>query len=260
MRIASALVLGTSAIAAAWWGGWPFAVFWMLAALGVLWEWGHFVSAAVAARLAGLGGAALVAAVFAVATAGPFALLWVLVAAVLVAAGLCGLWGAAGMLYAGSLAGAPILLRGDAVWGLATIAVLFAVVWGSDIAAYFAGRLLGGPKLWPRVSPKKTWSGALAGAAAGAIGAAVVGRLAGIENAAALAAIGLLLSIASQLGDLLESGIKRHFGAKDASHLIPGHGGLMDRLDGFIVAAALAALIGLARGGLDAPARGLLIW
>jgi phosphatidate cytidylyltransferase len=139
--------------------------------------------------------------------------------------------------------------------------LLFAVVWVTDIAAYFAGRMIGGPKLWPRVSPKKTWSGAVVGTiAAVAAGLAVVAVVAGAQPWPALAAVCLVLSIASQAGDLAESALKRRFGAKDAGKLILGHGGLMDRLDGFIAAAVVAALIGVARGDVSAPAAGLLIW
>ncbi len=88
----------------------------------------------------------------------------------------------------------------------------------------------------------------------------MVGRLATLAAIGALAGIAAVLSIFAQGGDLFESRLKRTFGAKDSSHLIPGHGGLMDRLDGFVTAAAIAALIGVLRGGLDAPARGLLVW
>jgi phosphatidate cytidylyltransferase len=111
-----------------------------------------------------------------------------------------------------------------------------------------------------RVSPKKTWSGALAGAAAAVLAGVAVARTAGLAGLVPVAVIALLLSVVAQAGDLFESALKRRFGAKDSSHLIPGHGGLMDRLDGFVTAALLAALIGLARGGFESPGRGLLVW
>jgi phosphatidate cytidylyltransferase len=137
---------------------------------------------------------------------------------------------------------------------------LFAVVWATDILAYFTGRAFGGPLLWARVSPKKTWSGALGGLiGAGAAGIAVAYG-SGIGNLAAIATLALLLSVLSQAGDLFESAVKRRFAAKDASGLIPGHGGVMDRLDGFMVAALAAAVIGIVRQGFDAPAHGLLLW
>jgi phosphatidate cytidylyltransferase len=130
----------------------------------------------------------------------------------------------------------------------------------TDIAAYFVGRAVGGPKLWPAVSPNKTWSGAIVGTLGGVAAGLLVVKLAGLVVAPMLVMVALALSVAAQLGDLLESAIKRHFGAKDAGQLIPGHGGLMDRLDGFLTAAAAAVVVGMLRGGLEGPARGLLVW
>jgi phosphatidate cytidylyltransferase len=169
-------------------------------------------------------------------------------------------WVAAGIPYSGAIGIAPVVLRSDGVLGFTAIVFLFAIVWATDIFAYFIGRAAGGPKLAPRFSPKKTWSGALGGTAAAVVVAIVIAKTAGLSGLAPIAIIAVLLSIASQAGDLFESLLKRRFGAKDSGHLIPGHGGLMDRLDGFVAAAVLAALIGLARGGLEAPARGLLMW
>lgn len=169
-------------------------------------------------------------------------------------------WIAAGIVYAALMFAAPVILRRDAEFGLVAILLLFAVVWGTDILAYFAGRAFGGPKLCPAVSPKKTWSGAVTGALGAILLSVGVAAVFGGFRYATFAALGLVLSVVEQFGDLLESWIKRKFGAKDASHLIPGHGGVMDRLDGFWAAALLACLIGLARGGFDTPARGLLVW
>ena len=153
-----------------------------------------------------------------------------------------------------------MVLRNDPTLGFAAILFVFAVVWLSDIVAYFAGRAIGGPKLMPRVSPKKTWSGAIGGTAGGVIGGVLVARYFGIANLGSAAAVAFVLSLISQAGDLLESAIKRRFNTKDASQLIPGHGGLMDRLDGFVTAALAAVLIGIAHGGVNAPARGLMVW
>jgi phosphatidate cytidylyltransferase len=137
---------------------------------------------------------------------------------------------------------------------------LFAIVWTTDIAGYFAGRAIGGPKLAPSISPKKTWSGAIAGLIAVVVIVAIGARYVPGVRLAPLIAISMLLSIVSQAGDLAESALKRRFDVKDASQIIPGHGGVMDRLDGFWAAAVCAALIGLARGGFEEPARGLLVW
>jgi phosphatidate cytidylyltransferase len=170
------------------------------------------------------------------------------------------LWIVIGIGYAGIMLAAPVILRGDVAFGLLAILLLFAIVWTTDILGYFAGRAFGGPKLWPAISPKKTWSGAIAGTLGATIVAVVVARLFGAFNGGAIAAVALMLSVVAQLGDLLESWIKRKFGAKDASHLIPGHGGVMDRLDGFWAAAFVGCLLGLLRGGFEGAARGLLIW
>lgn len=169
-------------------------------------------------------------------------------------------WIASGIIYAAAMFAAPVMLRGDVMLGLLAIVLLFAIVWSTDIFGYFAGRAIGGPKLMPAVSPKKTWSGAIAGTLGAMIVAVFVAKLFGPFSTVAIAGVALLLSVCAQAGDLFESWIKRKFGAKDSSHLIPGHGGVMDRLDGFWAAAVVGCIIGLLRGGFDAPARGLLVW
>src|SRR5208283_1683631 len=135
-------------------------------------------------------------------------------------------------------------LRVSPNFGIAAILWLFAVVWGADIAAYFAGRLIGGPRLWPTVSPGKTWSGAIVGAFAGGVLGLMLA--AWTNRLAALFWLGLATAIVSEFGDLFESAIKRRFGVKDSSGLIPGHGGLMDRLDAFIAASTFAAIVAAA--------------
>src|SRR5665213_416152 len=155
---------------------------------------------------------------------------------------------------------APMLLRADDADGFLALVLLFAVVWTTDVLGYFAGRAFGGPKLIPAISPKKTWSGAVAGSIGAMIVAVAVAKAFGPFDTTTIALIALLLSVMSQLGDLLESWVKRQFGAKDASQLIPGHGGVMDRLDGFWAAALVGCLIGLLRGGFDGAATGLLVW
>jgi len=216
LRIVSAAVLGPIAIAAAYFGGWPFALFWVAAAAAVLWEWTKLVTGLI--------------------------------------------WTIAGIGYAGIMLLAPLLLRTDNTYGFLALVLLFAIVWTTDILGYFAGRAIGGPKLLPAISPKKTWSGAIAGTLGAMIVAVLVANYFGAFNTTAIAIIALLLSIMAQLGDLLESWVKRQFGAKDASHLIPGHGGVMDRLDGFWAAALVGCMIGLLHGGFDGAARGLLVW
>ena len=159
-------------------------------------------------------------------------------------------WLAFGVIYVG-LAGISLIhLRGDLGAGRANVLFLFAVVWASDIGAYLVGRSLGGPKLAPAISPNKTWSGALGGllsAVAAGLAAAYVMGGAGLTGRAALVAA--LLGLLTQAGDLFESWIKRRFHVKDTSSLIPGHGGLLDRLDGVLAAAPVAALLGVLLGG-----------
>jgi phosphatidate cytidylyltransferase len=264
LRVASAVVLAPLAVVAAWYGGWLFVLFWGVAAIAVLWEWitlvagpGHrmmFSSCASALAIAALVGwrdrpavAVLLVALGAL-------------AASIFAPRAKRRWITWGVLYAGVMLLAPMLLRNDSAYGFDAMIFLFAVVWATDILAYFGGRTLGGPKLLPAVSPKKTWSGGICGAL-GAVAVCVAGAVwLGIGNPVAITILAFVLSVAAQGGDFLESWVKRQFGAKDASHLIPGHGGVMDRLDGFWAAALVGCLVGLARGGFDAAARGLLVW
>lgn len=264
LRVCSAVVLAPLALTAAYIGGWPFALFWALAAVGVFWEWVSLMieSRARALLVTGIGSVALTAALaqaghvraaVALLATGAFALIGL-------APNGRRLWLAAGLLYAGSLAVAPIVLRSDLELGFLTIILLFAIVWSTDITAYFLGRAIGGPKLMRSVSPHKTWSGALSGAGAAIVSALVVAAVGGLTDTFQVAMLACVLSVSAQAGDLLESALKRTFGAKDSSSLIPGHGGLMDRLDGFVVASFVAAVIGAARGGVEAPGRGLLVW
>ena len=169
-----------------------------------------------------------------------------------------GIWAAAGVLYAGALVASVGLLRVSPSFGMAAILWLFAVVWGADIAAYFAGRLIGGPRLWPRVSPGKTWAGAIVGAFAGAVLGLMLA--AWTNRLAALFWLGLATAIVSELGDLFESALKRRFGVKDSSGLIPGHGGLMDRLDAFTSASFFAAVVAILHPKGDYIASGLFQW
>jgi phosphatidate cytidylyltransferase len=262
-RLVSAIVMAALAIAAVGAGGWPFLLFWAAAAIGVFWEW-----SAITAGGAAVPRASGIVALAASAVAAGLSLFYVALAAL--AAGFAAvagadgarhrIWRASGVAYAGVVLLAPVLLRRDPDFGLIAILFLFAVVWSTDILGYFVGRAIGGPRLAPPISPNKTWSGACGGALGAVVAGVAVVSIAGGVALLPAAAVALGLSVASQGGDLFESAVKRRFGVKDASHVIPGHGGLMDRLDGFIAASAVAALVGVMRGGLDAPARGFLLW
>jgi phosphatidate cytidylyltransferase len=238
-------------------------VLWGAAAMGVLWEWTALVAVSDWRPVLMAGAASLALALALAASELLLAAIIVLAIGVLAVASLAPaerrMWIAGAIPYAGALGLAPIVLRSDEQDGFLAVIFLFAVVWTTDIAAYFVGRAVGGPKLMSQVSPNKTWSGALAGTLAAVVVAVIFAETAGLA-AFALAMLAVILSICAQAGDLFESFLKRRFGAKDSSHLIPGHGGLMDRLDGFVAAGVVAALIGLARGGFEAPGRGLLVW
>jgi phosphatidate cytidylyltransferase len=253
--VLSALVLAPTAFACIWLGAETWT---LLIAIGIAvltWEWVHLCGLRTRA-LPGMAVpvAVLSAGILAVAEHLNAALVALLVGWALTwwtAVGMRGRarlaysagWLAAGVLYIGIAGIALIELRHDNQAGRANVLFLFFVVAFSDIGAYMAGRAFGGPKLAPAISPNKTWSGAVGGLlAAMVVGVAVAAALApgGASRAAAVAA---MLAVMAQAGDLLESWIKRRFDVKDTSSLIPGHGGLLDRLDGVIAAAPVAALL-----------------
>jgi phosphatidate cytidylyltransferase len=264
LRVCSALVLVPLAVTTAYFGGWSFAVFWGAAAIVTFWEWTSLMAVPHRRSVMMIGVASLALAVALAAGGHVMATLMVLAIGSVGAAALAPterrIWIAAGVPYSGSIAAAPIVLRSDPEHGFLAIIFLFAIVWGTDTIAYFVGRAIGGLKLMPQVSPKKTWAGALAGTAAAIIAGLIAARAAGLSGTFAIIVLAVILSVFAQGGDLFESFLKRKFGAKDSSRLIPGHGGLMDRLDGFVAAGVIAALIGVARGGFAAPGRGLLVW
>jgi phosphatidate cytidylyltransferase len=267
VRLASAVVLAPLVLAIAYLGGWAFFILCALAAAGILWEWMHLVAARFDLRLLVPGWAALLAALVLTGTGHPAAAAAAVgIGAVtgglvaLVCRGARAAWIAGGMVYAGIGFLGPALLRSDAQLGFQAIAFVALSVWSTDILAFFVGRGLGGPLLWPRVSPNKTWSGAIGGLVGGVAGGIAVAYASGSGRLLSLGVLALALSVLAQAGDLFESAIKRRFGAKDSGRIIPGHGGLMDRLDGFLFAAAAAAIIAILRSGTGAPAHGLLVW
>ena len=264
LRVVSAAVLAPLALVAAYVGGLPFALFWGIAALVVLWEWMTLVVGPGYRLMLVSCAAAIAVADFLAWLGRPVTALCMVglgaLAGAIFAPSERRFWVIAGTAYAGGMVLAPVLLRADDGFGFAVILLLFAIVWTTDVFGYFAGRAFGGPKLWPAVSPKKTWSGAIVGTMGAIAVALVVAGQFGSFNGISIAAVALVLSIVAQGGDLFESWVKRRFHAKDSSHIIPGHGGVMDRLDGFWAAAVAGCLIGLLRGGLDEPARGVLIW
>jgi phosphatidate cytidylyltransferase len=253
LRVASAVVLAPVAVALVWLGGMFFAALVLAAAAGMGWEW---------ARVTGWRSTLVAALVILATTLPPAAMAFgsprlaivlapVLAIAVWVTAkrtpGADAVWAPLGAVWIALPCIACVWIAADAATGRAAVLWLFATVWATDSGAFAAGRSLGGPRLAPRLSPNKTWSGALGGVAGAVL---VAWGFAVWTGAAATVLIpaGIALSVAAQGGDLAESLAKRRFGVKDSSGLIPGHGGLLDRLDGMLAAAALQALLTLAGG------------
>ena len=261
-RVAAAIVLVPLALALAYAGGAWWTVLVTAVAIGLYVEWlmvvGEVKTISVTA-----GGAVTLALSGACLAFGlvDFAEVFLglgLVVVVVLAAGHRS-WAAAGFIYAASAELASVLVRSDHDHGWYALVLVLLVVWASDIGGYAAGRGIGGPKLAPRVSPNKTWAGAIGGFV-GSLAVAAAWATASAGNIIPAMFVGAVLSIVSQLGDLFESAVKRHFGVKDSSHIIPGHGGLLDRLDGYVAAIVFAAILGLVRGGLDGVGRGLMVW
>lgn len=266
-RVYSALVLGVISLGAAYTGGPYFVALVAVTVLCMAWEWGRLVrnaqfdgvfwahalatGAAVVAAAAGCPGCGV-----AVVTAGGAAAFWM---RKMRPGAEAAWWSALGVLYTGLPGVALVWLRSDLTVGFETILYLFVVVWATDTAAYFSGRLIGGPKLAPWISPKKTWAGLGGGAAAAALVGASYAVLSVGAAFLAIAALSLVMALVSQIGDLAESAVKRTFGAKDASSLIPGHGGVLDRLDGLISVAVAAGLIALLFNPAH-PGRAVLLW
>ena len=261
MRVAAAAVLAPLAIAIAYAGGWLWLGFVTLAAIGLYVEWLTIVGArtprVTAAGAMTIFGAAVWLGLGRIGATYVFVALGLIVAAVL-SPHRRG-WAALGGCYAFAALIASVAVRLDPVWGFTALMFVLLIVWVTDIGGYFAGRGIGGPKLWPRVSPKKTWAGAIGGFVASLLVAVGFAAL-GFGKILPMLLLAAVLSVASQLGDLFESAVKRRFGVKDSSHIIPGHGGLLDRLDGFVAAVVLAAIFGFLRGGADGVGRGLMVW
>lgn len=256
-RVLTSVLMMPLMLGAIYLGGAVFDVLIVAMAAVLIWEW-HGLLARGARGLYGVAvcgtAGVLAASVLDIRLAAGFALVSVLIA--VMAAGRRGgdrfLLGV-GPLYIGLPCLALLVLR--AKFGFAATAWVFAMIWATDIGAYAFGRGIGGPKLAPRISPNKTWAGLLGGmlcsAAVGAAGVALPCLGSGAPGWAVLAGLGAVLAVVAQAGDLFESAIKRRVGAKDSSRLIPGHGGVLDRVDGLLTAApaALAALAAMGATG-----------
>ena len=249
-RIVSALVLAAVALAATLLGGWPFIVMVLAAVVVMAGEWCRLGTGAPSQRKMLMAGTALVPTVAVLVLAGDRleaaaalllggALLLGLVAAT-GALGVRPLRAGGGAIYVGAPALALVWLRSAVPNGTSHLVWLLLVIWATDICAYLVGRSLGGPKLAPTISPGKTWSGLMGGIAGASLVGAAAAQAPGFGYALA-AALGGCLAVVGQAGDLFESALKRRAGVKDSGHLIPGHGGLLDRIDGLIFAAPVFA-------------------
>lgn len=263
LRIVSGTALAAVALLATWLGGFPFRLLACLMAAAMFYEVAAMAGIARQparmALLVALLGVPLVLLLFGagVSVVGALILMAAALAALSDRAG-AGWWGATAVVYAALAALALIGLRNGDLPGLSAMLLLFAVVWATDIAAYAVGRLAGGPKLWPAVSPGKTWSGAAGGLAGAQLAGLLTAALLGIPSGANLILLILGLSAVSQAGDLFESWMKRRLGAKDSGSLIPGHGGVLDRVDGLVAAAVALYVVGLFAAGGAAPSRLLM--
>lgn len=254
-RVLSALAMAALALVTAYQGGWAFALLWLAAGIAMMVEWTDMVG--VAPRrpvqvILGLGLAALTVPLVSGADIGLSAAVGLAFAAggSLLASGTVNkLWDVSGFASAALIVLVPPILSSHPDLGILGLLWMFAVVWATDIAAYFTGRALGGPKLCPAISPKKTWSGFMGGVVAAALSGLLVawsGRQFGPSlpfGLFSIAVLSVVASVASQVGDLGESALKRHCDVKDSSHLIPGHGGVMDRLDGFWAVCLIVAVV-----------------
>ncbi|HEX5795299.1 MAG TPA: phosphatidate cytidylyltransferase [Geminicoccaceae bacterium] len=265
LRVLSALALIPIALAMVVLGGWGFAGFVELAVVLMAFEWARLSILRFGRRSGWIAGGAVLAvgsiATLLIAAGRPEAALGCLLGGTVLAAllaravGGSPVWTGLGVVYVGLPAIALIWLRAVPELGLGLLIWLLVVVWATDTAAYFAGRTLGGPRLAPAISPSKTWSGLCGGMLGAALTGAFTAGLLGSERLIQAAGLGAVLAIVAQLGDLTESAFKRMAGVKDSSALIPGHGGLLDRIDGLLFAAPALALVGLIAGPEALPWR-----
>ena len=263
VRTISAVVLAVVALGAILASQWTFLLLVISSGMVLASEWGKLV------RDDGFDATALIQAVsIAVVTIlvalGRFDLAFFVLIVALVAVGFVNFaaphvaWSLAGLLYTALPIGTLVWLRSDQAYGATAVLFVFVVAWTTDTISYAAGRLIGGAKLAPHISPNKTWNGFIAGTLAPAMVGYAFALALGGTTAWRLALVSVALALACQMGDLVESAVKRRFGVKDMSGLIPGHGGLFDRIDGLLLAGLLAGLIAL-RDAAN-PGQGLLIW
>ena len=261
-RLASGLAMAAIVALFTFSGPLPFALLVVVVALLVSWEWGRLVHGPDAglpvAVLIGTTAVSGLLAAFDLVGLGLLALPIGAILATLLSLGRNSFFSAAGVFYAGFPAVAAIWLRYDEAFGLQAVIFLILIVVTADTAAFVCGRLLGGPLLSPSISPKKTWAGFIGALVASAIVGGLFTLAVPDGSVTRLAATGAVLALVAQAGDLAESALKRRFGAKDAGSILPGHGGVMDRVDGLLAAISAAGLAAAAIN-MYSPARALLL-
>lgn len=249
LRVLSALVMAPVALLAAWAGFPVFDAFVAVAAALMVWEWDR-MSLGEFSRLGGVVAGALSALVLLASHLPMLSLVLVGVGSAVLALKSERRWLAWGLAYIGVPVISLVWLR--LVGGAWSLLWLLLIVWATDVGAYAAGRTIGGAKLAPRISPNKTWAGLIGGAVAAVVSGLALSVVVGIQHWAILALFAAVLAVVSQMGDLYESSVKRRFQVKDSSNIIPGHGGVLDRVDGLMAAAvAMAVAISLMGTGVE---------
>jgi phosphatidate cytidylyltransferase len=246
VRGLSAIVLAVATVLATWGGPLPFAVLVAGISAVLIWEWGRLMRGSGIDLLAAVGWFAVLVSIGLVVAGWPLIAVLALalgaLATLLLDRGRGGVLEAVGVLYAGLPSVALVWLRGAPEYGWQSVLLVLLIVWATDTGAFVSGRFFGGPKLCASISPNKTWSGLIGGVMAAAGVAWLQARWMGSAAPGRVFALAMVLALLSQVGDLTESALKRANNVKDTSHLIPGHGGFMDRVDGLIFAAVAAAI------------------
>lgn len=249
LRLVTGLILAPAVIALVWLGGWFFVVLMLVTAVLMNWEWDRLCGGNGRGMHVWLLGAAIVGVLLTFHLGFPFWSLGLAVAGAIFARIMAGTWTLFGVIYILVPCVALMWLRAEPAMGLATVIWLLVVVWATDTGAYFFGRAIGGPKMAPRISPNKTWAGLIGGVGTAALIGVPAGYLAGVPSYTSLAISGAVLAVVGQIGDVFESSIKRRFGVKDSGTIIPGHGGLFDRLDSLLFVAVVYAAMLIATDG-----------
>ncbi len=260
VRIISASVMLPVAVLLVVAGGWWLTALILLGAVLMVREWDQITGGTGHGQIAWVQGGGLVLAIIITQLGYHLAALLIVLCAAVGAyiasadvRAIRGTWPITGTLWIGFPCVGLLVLSHSEVVGVLTVLWLMVVVWACDSCAYFAGRAIGGPKLLPSVSPKKTWAGLIGGILAAAIVGAVMAAWTALADPLVLAGVSAVIAAFSQVGDLAESAFKRHFGVKDSGRSIPGHGGVFDRVDGLLFAIVLTVVIAYMRGGSILP-------